>query len=58
MFRNALLRQDLEQGKMGIGWLLAVGDMTRAAWRLNLVLDALQRRSWAKALLRWLRRGP
>ena len=58
LFRNALLRQDLEQGKMGIGWLLAVGDMTRAAWRLNLVLDALQRRSWAKALLRWLRRGP
>ncbi len=57
LFRNALLRQDLEQGKMGIGWLLAFGDMTRAAWRLNLVLDALQRRSLPRAVLRWLRRS-
>lgn len=57
LFRNALLRQDLEQGKMGLGWLLALGDMTRAAWRLNLVLDALQRRSLPRAMLRWLRRS-
>jgi glycosyltransferase involved in cell wall biosynthesis len=59
LFRNALLRQDLEQEKIGIGWLLAFGDMTRASWRVNLVLDALQRRSWPRTLLRWLRRsGP
>jgi hypothetical protein len=57
IFRNALLRQDLEQGRLGIGWLLALGDMTRAAWRINIVLDALQRRSWPRALLGWLRRG-
>ncbi len=58
IFRNALLRRDLEHGKIGIGWLLALGDMTRAAWRVNLVLDALQRRSWPNVLLRWLRRTP
>ncbi|HJX10494.1 MAG TPA: glycosyltransferase family A protein [Candidatus Binatia bacterium] len=57
LFRNALLRQDLELGRIGIGWLLALGDMTRAAWRINLVLDALQRRSWPRALLNWLRRS-
>jgi len=57
LFRNALLRQDLEQGKIGIGWLLALGDMSRGSWRLNLALDALQRRSWARAMLRWLRRS-
>ena len=57
LFRNALLRRDLEQGKMGIGWLLAIGDMTRAAWRLNLVLDALQRRTLPRAIVRWLRRS-
>jgi hypothetical protein len=57
LFRNALLRQDLEQGKIGIGWLLALGDMSRGSWRLNLVLDALQRRSWPRAMLRWLRRS-
>jgi hypothetical protein len=56
LFRNALLRQDLEQGTIGIGWLLALGDMTRAAWRINLVLDALQRRHWPRAFLSWLRR--
>ena len=42
---------------MGIGWLLALGDMTRAAWRINLVLDAFQRRSWPRGLLSWLRRN-
>lgn len=57
LFRNALLRQDLEQGKIGLGWLLALGDMTRGSWRLNLALDALQRRKWPRALLRWLRRS-
>ena len=57
LFRNALLRQDLEQGTIGLGWLLALGDMTRAAWRINLVLDALQRRSWPRAFLSWLRRS-
>jgi glycosyltransferase involved in cell wall biosynthesis len=57
LFRNALLRQDLEQGKIGIGWLLAFGDMARGSWRLNLALDALQRRSWPRAVLRWLRRS-
>jgi cellulose synthase/poly-beta-1,6-N-acetylglucosamine synthase-like glycosyltransferase len=57
LFRNALLRQDLEQGKVGIGWLLALGDMARGSWRLNLALDALQRRSWPRAMLRWLRRS-
>jgi cellulose synthase/poly-beta-1,6-N-acetylglucosamine synthase-like glycosyltransferase len=57
LFRNALLRQDLEQGKIGIGWLLALGDMSRGSWRLNLALDALQRRSWPRAMLRWLRRS-
>ena len=56
LFRNALLRQDLEQGRIGIGWLLALGDMTRASWRVNLVLDALQGRSWPRAFLSWLRR--
>jgi len=57
LFRNALLREDLEQGRMGIGWLLAFGDMTRAAWRINLVLDALQRRAWPRAFFGWLRGG-
>jgi glycosyltransferase involved in cell wall biosynthesis len=57
LFRNALLRQDLEQGKIGIGWLLAFGDMSRGSWRLNLAFDALQRRSWPRAALRWLRRS-
>jgi GT2 family glycosyltransferase len=57
LFRNQLLRQDLEQGRIGIGWLLALGDMTRAAWRINLVLDALQRRSWPRAFFNWLRGG-
>ena len=57
LFRNALLRQDLQQGKIGIGWLLALGDMSRGSWRLNLALDALQRRSWPRAVLRWLRRS-
>lgn len=55
LFRNALLRRDLSNGGMGLGWLLALGDMTRAAWRLNLVLDALHRRSIPRFLLRLLR---
>ena len=57
LFRNALLRRDLEQGRVGIGWLLALGDMTRGAWRVNLMLDALQRRSLPRFLLRHLRRN-
>lgn len=56
LFRNALLRRDIEQGRVGIGWLLALGDMTRAAWRVNLILEALQRRSLPGFLLRRLRR--
>jgi len=55
LFRNALLRRDLAQGRMGMGWLLALGDMTRANWRANLVLDALKRRSMPRFLWRWLR---
>jgi GT2 family glycosyltransferase len=58
LFRNALLRRDLAQGRVGTGWLLALGDMTRAAWRINLVLDALQRRSLPRFLLRRLRSKP
>jgi hypothetical protein len=56
LFRNMLLRRDLEKGEMGIGWLLALGDMTRASWRTNLIFDALQRRRWPRSLLNWLRR--
>ena len=55
LFRNALLRRDLEQGRVGIGWLLALGDMTRGTWRINLILEALQR-SLPRFLLRRLRR--
>ncbi len=57
LFRNALLRRDLAQGQVGMGWLLALGDMTRANWRANLVLDALKRRAIPRFLLRWLRGG-
>lgn len=56
LFRNTLLRRDLESGTMGIGWLLAFGDMTRASWRANLVFDALQRRRLPRLFLNWLRR--
>jgi hypothetical protein len=56
LFRNELLRRDLEQGRLGIGWLLTLGDMTRGAWRINLILDALQNRSIPRFLLRRLRR--
>jgi glycosyltransferase involved in cell wall biosynthesis len=57
LFRNTLLRHDLEVGTVGIGWLLALGEMTRAAWRLNLVFDALQRRTWTRSIVSWLRRN-
>lgn len=56
LFRNKLLRRDMDEGKVGIGWLLAFGDMSRAAWRTNLVFDALQRRRLPRLFLDWLRR--
>lgn len=55
LFRNKLLRRDMDEGNLGIGWLLTFGDMSRAAWRANLVFDALQRRRLPRLLLSWLR---
>jgi GT2 family glycosyltransferase len=57
LFRNALLRRDLEQGRVGIGWLLALGEMARGSWRINLVLDTLQRHTLSRSVLNWLRRS-
>ncbi len=56
LFRNTLLRRDLQAGKLGLGWLLAVGTLNRAGWRANLALDALQRNSLINFFLRRLRR--
>ena len=57
LFRNALLRRDLEQGRLGIGLLLALGEMNRGSWRVNLILEALQRRFLPRFILRRMRRN-
>ncbi|MCA8906670.1 MAG: glycosyltransferase [Rhodospirillaceae bacterium] len=43
-FRTLMLRRDMAQGGMGLGWLLALGEMNRPAWRRKVFLRRLGRR--------------
>ncbi|MDJ0514640.1 MAG: glycosyltransferase family A protein [Methyloceanibacter sp.] len=56
LFRNKLLRRDMKNGELGLGWLLALGEMSRGGWRTNLVFESLKRRGIARVVLNWLRR--
>jgi hypothetical protein len=55
LFRNALLRRDLEQGRIGLGWLLAFGELSRADRQVSMLFDSLRRRSFFRFLLECLR---
>ena len=42
-FRNAMLRRDMEEGRVGLGWLLVLGEINRAGWRRKVLLKRLGR---------------
>ena len=42
-FRNAMLRRDIASGRAGLGWLLAVGELSRGSVKSEKLLDRLYR---------------
>ena len=55
-FRNFMLRNDLAVGRIGLGWLLAAGEMNRANWRANYLIEKLRRRPTLAGINRSMRR--
>jgi hypothetical protein len=56
-FRNAMLRNDLAEGRVGLGFLLALGEMNQGAWRVNLLLSKLRQYTSFRFAERILRRS-
>lgn len=42
-FRNAMLRRDLAEGRIGLGWLLAHAELSRGSVKAERILDRLYR---------------
>lgn len=55
-FRNRMLREDITSNKIGLGWLLAVGDLNRSNLRVNMFVYHLRRNRLFSAALSYLRR--
>lgn len=55
-FRNALLRRDIAEGRIGLGWLVTLADMNRGSQRLNLILDRMYQIAPINQLFQWFRR--
>lgn len=49
-FRNALLRRDICEGRVGLGWLVTMADMNRGSMRFNQILSRVYR----IGLINWL----
>ena len=55
-FRNMMLRNDMAADRHGLGWLMALGEMNRANWRANVLIDRLRRRPVVARIGRFVRR--
>lgn len=55
-FRNAMLRRDFNEGRIGLGWLLAIAELTRGATKLDRILTQLRRFSSLRVVYERLRR--
>lgn len=55
-FRNALLRRDIADGRVGLGWLVTMADMNRGSTRLNQILSRLYRIGLINRVFQWLRK--
>lgn len=57
LFRNLKLRDDLNRGQFGIGFLLAMAELNKSSWRLDRLVNTVSSRSWAKFLMAKLKKG-
>lgn len=54
-YRNAQFRRDLERGEIGMGWLLAIGELARSTSKMETIFNQLRRMPFSDALRRLLR---
>lgn len=54
-FRNALLRRDIAEGRVGLGWLVTMAEMNRGSTRLNQILSRIYRIGWINRVFQWFR---
>lgn len=55
-FRNAMLRRDLENERLGLGWLLAFGEMSGGSVKAERILTELYKNSLVRKAFSVLRR--
>jgi glycosyltransferase involved in cell wall biosynthesis len=55
-FRNAMLRRDLAGGRIGLGWLLAFGELMSGSVKTERILSQFYKNRLAKSLFSRLRR--
>lgn len=55
-FKNQLMRRDLENGTIGLGWLLTLAEMNEGNWRMNSVLSKAYKFSFLRRLYQLFRK--
>jgi hypothetical protein len=55
-FRNAMLRRDLSEGKLGLGWLLAMAELSGGSLKTEKILSQLYKYSFVNFMFSALRR--
>lgn len=55
-FRNAMLRRDLDEGRIGVGWLLALGELSTGSVKTERILTQLYKHRLLQLTFGLLRR--